>query len=123
MGRPKIGSFSRENPREYRKQLRQEAVDYLGGKCSMCEITEDLEFDHLNVNDSEEDRKLRRNGKRDPKGQISSLWQLKNYHKDVRLLCKECHKKWSCAQRSAAYSLLASLPIEQQIELTNEYLQ
>ena len=77
MGRPKIGSFSRENSREYRKQLRQEAVDYLGGKCSMCEITEDLEFDHLNVNDSEEDRKLRRNGKRNPKGQISSLWQLK----------------------------------------------
>ena len=67
MGRPKIGSFSRENSREYRKQLRQEAVDYLGGKCSMCEITEDLEFDHLNVNDSEEDRKLRRNGKRNPK--------------------------------------------------------
>lgn len=88
----------------------------------MCESVEDLQFDHINVADSEEDRKLRRNGKRSGARKISSLWQLKNNHKDVRLLCIECHKKWSCAQRSAAYSLLASLPIEQQIKLTNEHL-
>ena len=113
---------ARENPSLYRKMLRQEAIDYLGGKCDMCECTEDLQFDHLNVSDSSEDRQLRRNGSRAKKIQISSFWQLQNYHQDVRLLCKNCHHKWSCAQRAAAYKLLASLPIEEQLKLTEDEL-
>ena len=123
MGRPKTGDFSRENPTEYRRQLRQEAVNYLGGKCSMCDATENLQFDHLDVSHSEADRKARRMGSRAPKIQISSLYQLQNYHKDVRLLCKTCHQKWSNAQRAAAYSLLANLSLDEQLELTNEHLQ
>lgn len=123
MGRPKTGSFSRENPTEYRRQLRQEAINYLGGKCSLCGSSENLQFDHLDVSDSAEDRKARRNGMRAKKVQISSLWQLQNYHKNVRLLCKDCHHRWSNAQRAAAYQLLASLSIEEQIKLTNEQLE
>jgi hypothetical protein len=113
---------ARQNPSLYRKILRQEAVDYLGGKCDMCDNTENLQFDHLNIEHSFEDRKLRRHGVGAKKIQISSLWQLQNYHQDVRLLCKECHHKWSCAQRIAAYNLLASLPLEKQIELTKNEL-
>jgi len=111
--------------KEYRKEKRQEAIDYLSGKCSMCGTTDNLQFDHLNLKDSEGDRNLRRktNGKKRVWSRnINSLSELKKHHSDVRLLCKECHNKWSCAQRSAAIKLLASLPIEEQIKLTNAEL-
>lgn len=109
---------ARENNALYRRQLRQEAIDHLGGKCDMCECTENLQFDHLDAKHQEEDRIARRQGKRAKNQKIQTLYQLQNHHTDVRLLCKECHKQWSNAQRAAAYKLFSSLTLEEQIERT-----
>ena len=43
-------NYSRERMRAYmaarRARIRREMVEYLGGKCSWCEATEELHFDH-----------------------------------------------------------------------------
>jgi hypothetical protein len=115
---------SRDNNALYRRQKRQEAIDYLGGKCEFCDTTEDLQFDHLDATHQEEDRLARRQGKRAKNKKISSVYVLKKHHTGVRLLCKSCHKKWSCAQRSAAYKLFASLSLEEQIDRTkSEFIE
>lgn len=106
---------------EYRRQMRKEAIQHLGGKCDNCGTTENLQFDHIDLKDGEKKRKLRSQGKWRDKIQ-SKAHLLKDENKNVRLLCKECHKKWSCAQRRAAFALLASLPLEEQIKLTNDEL-
>ena len=106
---------------EYRKQMRLEAINHLGGKCETCGTTENLQFDHIDLKDGEKKRELRKQGKWRDKIQ-SKAHLLKDENKNVRLLCKNCHKEWSTAQRRAAFKLLASLPLEQQIELTNAEL-
>ena len=113
---------ARENNAEYRRKLRQEAIDYLGGKCNMCGCTEHLQFDHLDAKHQEADRIARRQGKRAKNKKIQTLYQLQNHHSDVRLLCKQCHKQWSNAQRAAAYQLFSSLTLEEQIERTKDQL-
>lgn len=111
---------------EYRKQMRQEAIECLGGKCSMCGTKNDLQFDHIDLKSGEEDRRIRResNGtRRNWNNKIQcKAHLLKEENKDVRLLCKACHKRWSTAQRAAAFKLLSNLPLEKQIELTNAEL-
>jgi hypothetical protein len=110
----------------YRKLMRQEAIDFLGGVCDMCGTSEDLQFDHIDLKSGEADRKIRREtggSRRYNHNKIQCKSHLlKECNKDVRLLCKCCHKKWSTAQRAAAFKLLASLSIDQQIKLTNDEL-
>ena len=105
-----------EQRRECSRKLREELIDHLGGKCVLCESTNDLEINHKNLADTSK----RRNSTYRSKYKISSLYQLQKFGDDVELLCKDCHKKWSMAQRSAAYNLLSSLPLEEQIRLTND---
>lgn len=105
----------------YRRAMREEAIQHLGGKCDRCGTTENLQFDHLNLKDGERKRSLRAQGKWRDKIQ-SKAHLLKDENKDVRLLCKSCHQEWSCAQRKAAFKLLSELSIEEQIRLTNEQL-
>lgn len=92
----------------------------------MCGIKNNLQFDHIDLKSGEEDRRIRResNGtKRNWNNKIQcKAHLLKEENKDVRLLCKECHKRWSTAQRAAAFRLLSNLPLEKQIELTNAEL-
>lgn len=46
-----MSTNSAEYMREYmskrRTQIRSEMIDRLGGQCGRCEVTEDLEFDHV----------------------------------------------------------------------------
>jgi len=83
---PKTTSQMREYMREYRAKKRIYAKQKLGGCCSKCGSTENLEFDHI-------DRSTKVNG-------IASL--LTNSKKDLeaelnkcQLLCKSCHKQKS----------------------------
>ena len=105
-----------EQRRECSRRLREELIEHLGGKCVLCESDNDLEINHKNLADTTKRRKSTCRAKY----KISSLYQLQKFGDDVELMCKDCHKKWSMAQRSAAYNLLSSLPLEEQIRLTND---
>ena len=72
---------------------------------------ENLEVNHLNLSDTEDRRKLGKDKCR------ITLTEIRENTVEVELLCCECHKKWSMAQRRAAYQLLASLSVEEQIKL------
>lgn len=93
---------SKEEYNEYQRKYqleryhkrRQEAFKYLGGKCSQCESTDDLEIDHI-VND---ENKVR----------ISKLWSIskENFFKELekcQLLCHDCHKEKSVSERSVPH--------------------
>lgn len=94
------------------RQNRARAMAMLGGKCSHCGSTDNLEFDH-------KDRKLKR-------AQMSHLWRLgwdriKAELVKCWLLCKPCHEKksqpelselakasWEIRPRSATYLVLCA---------------
>lgn len=102
--------------RECNKRLRDELIEHLGGRCVFCGATDELEINHKDLSETTK----RRNSTCRAKYKINSIYQLQKHGDDVELLCKDCHKKWSMAQRSAAYNLLASLPLEEQIKLTKD---
>jgi hypothetical protein len=81
-----MGKYSREErrlyQRQYRKNLRQNALDYLGGKCIKCGSSEDLEFDHIDPSTK--------------KANISSMLDAPKtlFWEEVRkcqILCHDCH--------------------------------
>lgn len=67
-------------------QRRSEAIEFLGGRCTKCDSTENLEIDHINPTEK--------------KYNIGKIW---SYSKDkfwaeikkCQLLCKTCHKNKS----------------------------
>lgn len=102
--------------RDCSKRLRDELIEHLGGCCVLCGATDELELNHRDLSETTK----RRQSNVRSKYKINSVYQLQKQGDDVELLCKDCHKKWSMAQRSAAYNLLASLPLEEQIKLTKD---
>lgn len=67
--------------RRYHKR-RQEAIDYLGSKCSICESVDNLEIDHIDSNKKEI--------------ALDKLWSIAKhrYWKELekcQLLCNSCH--------------------------------
>jgi 5-methylcytosine-specific restriction endonuclease McrA len=85
---PLIGDAKREYQRKWREDRRNKAIILLGAKCSLCDNTEDLEFDH--VYPSTKDPLLIKNGS----GTIWS-WSWKRILVELEkcwLLCKECHR-------------------------------
>jgi len=68
---------------------RQEAIEYLGGKCVKCGSTEELEFDHLSKTSKE--FTLADFGSKNEE----------DFHKELkkcRLLCKPCHYERTAKQ-------------------------
>ena len=100
------------------RNTRQKILEHLGGQCVRCGATEQLEINHRNLKDTE----LRRlSGKK-----VScspNLTKVRNNEVDVEVLCNDCHKKWSCAQRKAAMNLFASQSLEEQINQTKQFLK
>ena len=71
-----------------RKEIRQKAVDYLGGKCSICgynKCIEALEFHHKNP--TEKDFSISR------KGHCRSWERVKSEIEKCDLLCANCHRE------------------------------
>ena len=95
---------------------KQQQIELLGGQCVKCHTTENLEINHRNLADTA----LRRQSNKKI-SQKPTTEELKEGLVDVELLCKECHKDWSAAQKKAAFELLASLPVEEQIRLTQKH--
>ena len=92
--------------REKRKTLIFEA---LGNQCSLCESVDRMEIDHINPALKTSRQSILSMGLPTAMAQIDNL----------RLLCYNCHRKWSTAQRKAAYKLLYALPLEEQIKLVS----
>ena len=91
----------------YNRKAKQ--IQLLGGQCVKCHTTENLEINHRNLADTILNKKVR-----------PTIQDIKEGI-DVELLCHECHKDWTSSQRKAAYELLASLPLEEQIRLTQKH--
>lgn len=70
-------------------RLRQEAVEYLGGKCAVCGSTNELDFDHIDPSSKEVDI-----------ARLASL-SLKKFWAEVekcQLLCEEHHCRKTVAE-------------------------
>ena len=100
------------------RSTRQKILEHLGGQCVRCGATERLEINHRNLQDTEL-RRLSGNKVRC----MPSLTEVRNNETDVELLCNDCHKRWSCAQRKAAMKLFASQSLEEQINQTELFLE
>ena len=78
---------NRDKKNEYnnkrRKEKKQERIDYLGGKCVGCGVTEDLQFDHIDRTSKE----FSISKKAD-----HELEKIKEELDKCQLLCKECHR-------------------------------
>lgn len=111
----KLKQTIKEKSKKQYYREKQLKIELLGGKCVICGCQDNLEINHKDVKDTE----LRRITNK-KKGCRPSVSQIKSGECNVELLCKSCHHKWSCAQRKAAFQLLANLSLEEQIKLTRE---
>ena len=102
---------NKERVSKFYYQRKAEVITYLGGQCRMCGATELLEFNHINPGD-----KSFGIGERMC---CESVWDEAD---KCELLCKSCHIKWTTAQSAAARDLFNSLPVEEQIRLTEHAL-
>ena len=107
---------------KYRKETadrntlkREERKEYLstilGDCCVMCGSKENLEYDHINL------------GLKTSQTSILVIGEerLADEINNIQILCSECHKKRSNAQRKAAISVFGSLPLEEQEQLIQKY--
>jgi 5-methylcytosine-specific restriction endonuclease McrA len=81
--------FGKEYHKEYYKKRRQAVLDYLGGKCAVCETTENLEVDH-----KEKDKKS---------FHINKRMSVKNNKAELdkcQLLCETHHRVKTAIENS-----------------------
>jgi 5-methylcytosine-specific restriction endonuclease McrA len=107
----------RKNRDHYKeKQLRQRQerkeflLENLGHSCSVCGSTEKLEFDHINPSYKNSRQSFLSMG----------LETIRSQLDNIQVLCQECHKKKSNAQKTAAWKLFVSLPLEEQERLISQ---
>ena len=101
-----------QKAKERREKRRTVIFEALGNQCCECGSTDRMEIDHINPALKENRTSILAIGLEKALGQVDNL----------RLLCYDCHRKWSTAQRKAAYKLLYSLPLEEQQKLTSDEL-
>lgn len=90
------------------KNLRENAINELGGKCVKCGTTSNLEFNHIDPLNKE----MEASGK-------SNL--RKGEYKKCELLCKSCHRRWSNLEASLARKYwLETLSVEERRKRINE---
>jgi hypothetical protein len=90
------------------KNLRENAINELGGKCVKCGTASNLEFNHIDPLNKE----MEASGK-------SNL--RKGEYKKCELLCKSCHRRWSNLEASLARKYwLETLSVEERRKRINE---
>ena len=98
------------------KVKRQQRIDFLhsqlGKQCVNCGSEERLEFDHINPS-------LKQH--RTPPQQMGRDKMLQEID-NLQVLCYECHKQKSLAQKAAAWHLYCQLSEQEQSELCNEFI-
>lgn len=126
-------SQNRERQRQLQRDHYHKKKEYLlenvGRVCVSCGSTKNIEFDHIMPRTSSEKEKQTKLRTGNTSGNIiwnkrpsSMSWEcIKKEIKNLQPLCKDCHRKKSNAQLSAAWELFCSLSLEEQTKLT--YLQ
>jgi hypothetical protein len=108
--------YQKEWRNKDRIQRKQKVKERLGNKCVICESEENLEFDHI-------DHPL----KYVQRGVADNWWysnvKIEETIENIQLLCKDCHKEKSAAERRAAWQVFISLPLEERINLTREQMK
>jgi 5-methylcytosine-specific restriction endonuclease McrA len=107
------------NPEKYkaankakREKRKKFIFESLGNQCSSCGSVDRMEIDHINPALKKSRQSVLSMG----------MPKIKDELDNLRLLCYDCHRKWSTAQRKAAYELLYALPLEEQIKLVSDKL-
>ena len=98
----------------YDLRLKTHIAKELGNCCVKCGSKERLELDHKNP--AEYVSRARR-------GFNTSMKIFEATKDNLQVLCHECHKKRSAAQRKASWELFISLPLDEQERLMSKYLQ
>jgi 5-methylcytosine-specific restriction endonuclease McrA len=97
-----------KNQQEKNRQRNREIItEHCGCKCCKCGSTERLEYDHINPALKKSKQSFLSIGKKDLLNQIDN----------IQVLCHECHKSRSTAQKNAAWKLFTSLSLEEQEQL------
>ena len=90
------------------KNLRENAINELGGKCEKCGSASNLEFNHIDPLNKEMEASGKSNFK-------------KGEYKKCELLCKSCHRRWSNLEISLSRKYwLETLTVEERRRRINE---
>lgn len=100
----------KEKQLKQRQERREFLYEKLGNSCSVCGSTEKLEFDHINPSMKKGRQSFLSMGIETIKSQIDN----------IQVLCHNCHKAKSTAQKNAAWKLFTSLPLEEQKKLMDD---
>lgn len=115
---------NKEDYKKYQKEWRnkdrikrkEKIKERLGNECILCGNKENLEFDHI-------DHPL----KYQQRGVANNWWysniKIEETIENIQLLCMNCHKEKSAAERRSAWQVFISLPLEERIKLTKEQMK
>ena len=114
-GYTKLDTRTKEQHAAKNKKARESRIqllhEHLGDKCVNCGSKDNLEFDHI-------DPSLKAS-KTPP--QAMGISTIKNELPNLQVLCHDCHKIKSNAQKHAAWWLLCQLSLDEQTELMQQF--
>ena len=94
---------------QQREIRRQYMLEQKGHMCCKCGSTENLEFDHIDPSLKTSRQSFMSMG----------LLTIEKNLDNIQVLCHDCHKERTGKQKSAAWALFTSLPLEEQNRLIN----
>lgn len=102
------GEYVKNKEKTRYKNLRENAINELGGKCVKCGSENNLEFNHIDPLNKEMEASGKTNLRR-------------GEYKKCELLCKSCHRRWSNLEASLARKFwLETLSVEERRKRINE---
>jgi len=112
--RERSAQYRKDNPevyketgRNFKRKKREQLIESLGGRCSICGCKENLELDHINpAHKTMMPSSLVGLAEDNPK----RIEELKN----IQLLCKKHHREKTNKQLEMAWSIAKLLPLEVQ---------
>jgi len=114
-GYTKLDKRTKEQHAEKNKKAREARIqclyEHLGDSCVNCGSKDNLEFDHIDPS-----LKLSRTPP-----QAMGISTIKNELENLQVLCHDCHKIKSNAQKGAAWWLLCQLSLDEQTELIAQF--
>jgi hypothetical protein len=94
-------NYVKDKEKKSYKNLRENAIQELGGKCVKCGTSDNLEFNHIDPLN----KKMEASGKTNFR---------QGEYKKCELMCKSCHRKWSNIEASFARKYwLETLSVEE----------
>lgn len=97
----------------HKRNLRKRRIyEHFGGCCVKCGSTDNLEVDHINPAHKKSKQSFYAMG----------FDKVIAEEDNLQLLCHDCHKKKSHAQKQVAYELFRELPLDEQEMRMLKYL-